>query len=209
MLADEASDADNDDAEVPDVIMSDPPASFMLSLPESAAAAAAFSDDLKTVQAALGLSAQEVQQLKTEHSAWRSFLVDSQCQLIEAGSRFVLKTVLDLLKCRMFRVNERVHRVAFRMPLLLDKRAANLEVSVEPERGFSFMNGTKTVLRNNLVSKQLNNLMVTGLHSPSIEEAAASGAANERLEAFVNKLVAARDAKKARRCRSSLYNDES
>jgi hypothetical protein len=138
-LADEALDADNDDAEIPGVIVSDPPASFMLSLPESAAAAAAFSDDLKTVQAALGLSAQEVQQLKSEHSAWR-------CQLIEAGSRFVLKTVLDLMKCRIFRVNKRVHRVAFRMhALLLDATAANLEVSVEPERGFSFMNGTKTV----------------------------------------------------------------
>ena len=69
-LADEALDADNDDAEIPGVIVSDPPASFMLSLPESAAAAAAFSDDLKTVQAALGLSAQEVQQLKSEHSAY-------------------------------------------------------------------------------------------------------------------------------------------
>ena len=75
--------------------------------------------------------------------------------------------------------------------LLLDTTAANLEVSVKPERGFSVMNGTKTVSRNNLVSKQLNNLMVAGLHSPSIEEAAASGAASERLEAFVDKLVAA------------------
>jgi hypothetical protein len=148
--------------------VSDTPASFLLLLPESNAAAGAFSDDLKTVQAALGLSPQEVQQLNSEHSAWRSFLVDTQCQLIEAGSQFVLKTVLDLLKCRIFRVNERVNCVAFCMhTLLLDTTATNLEVSVEPERGFSFMNGTKTISRNNLVSKQLHNLMVTGLHSPS------------------------------------------
>ena len=62
-----------------------------------------------------------------------------------------------------------MNRVAFCMhTLLLDTTATNLEVTVEPEspeRGFSFMNGTKTVSRNNLVSKQLNNLMVTGLHS--------------------------------------------
>ncbi len=44
--------------------------------------------------------------------------------------------------------------------------ATNLEVSVEPERGFSFMNATKTVSRNSLIENTLNNLMVVGLHSP-------------------------------------------
>jgi hypothetical protein len=81
-------------------------------------------------------------------------------------------------------------------------------VSVEPERGFSFMNGAKTVSHNNLVSKQLNNLMVTGLHSPSIDEAAASGAGIERLEVFVDRLMTMWEAKKARRCRSSFYNGD-
>ena len=46
------------------------------------------------------------------------------------------------------------------------------------------------------------------LHSPSIDEAAASGAGNEKLEAFVDRLMTMWDAKKARRCRSLFYNDD-
>jgi hypothetical protein len=63
-----------------------------------------------------------------------------------------------------------VHRVALRMhALLLDTTTANLEVSVEPERGFSFMNGTKTVSRNNFVSKQLNNLFKSSGNAAAAE----------------------------------------
>jgi len=62
-------------------------------------------------------------------------------------------------------VNQRSTRAAFPMHvLLLNTTATNLEVSVEPERGFSFMNATKTMPRNNLVEKTLNNLMIVGLH---------------------------------------------
>jgi hypothetical protein len=73
-------------------------------------------------------------------------------KLVTTGSRFVLKTVLDLVKCRTFRVNQRSNRVTFRMHvLLLNTTATNLKVSVEPEREFSFMNATKTVSRNSLI----------------------------------------------------------
>ena len=51
-----------------------------------------------------------------------------------AGSNFPIKTVLDLTKCRIFRVNQRSTRAAFPMyVLLLNTTATNLEVSVEPE----------------------------------------------------------------------------
>jgi hypothetical protein len=69
-----------------------------------------------------------------------------------------MKTVLDLAKCRIFRVNQRSTRVTFRMHVfLLNTTTTNLEVSVKPERGFSFMNATKIVSQNNLIDKTLNN----------------------------------------------------
>jgi hypothetical protein len=63
--------------------------------------------------------------------------------------------------------------------LLLDISATNLETSVEPERGFSFMNATKTDLRANLVEKQLDSLMIVGLHSPPVVGADTSPASSQ------------------------------
>ena len=152
---------------------------------ESVEAAAAFAADAEKVAVAIGMTSEEVRRLKSEHAAWRGYLLDAQQQLLGAGSGFLIKTVLDLLQCRVFRVNLRSNREVFAMhTLLLDITATNMEVSVEPERGFSFMNGTKTVSRNNLIAKQLNNLMLVGLHAPSVEKATQCPIARIKLEAF-------------------------
>jgi hypothetical protein len=87
--------------------------------------------------------------------------------------------------------------------LLLDISATNLETSVEPERGFSFMNATKTDLRANLVEKQLDSLMIVGLHSPA--DTSPDQAAS--LSLFVDKRMIKWDSLKTRRCRSVNYND--
>ena len=145
---------------------------------------------------ALGLSGEEVKQLRSEHKAWRSYLLDAQQKLVAAGSNFPIKTVLDLTKCRIFRVNQRSTRAAFPMHvLLLNTTATNLEVSVEPERGFSFMNATKTMARNNLVEKTLNNLMVVGLHSPSVLGASTDVGVQRELQEFVDACMARWDSK--------------
>ena len=112
-------------------------------LNETAEAAAAFVED---ADIALGLTSDEVEQLKSEHAAWRSYLMHAQQELIAAGSRFPIRTVLDVTSNRVFRVNLAANQAVFKMhTLLLNTSASNLEVSVEPERGFSFMNATKTI----------------------------------------------------------------
>ena len=94
--------------------------------------------------------------------------------------------------------------------LLLNTSARNLEVSVEPERGFSFMNATKTISRNRIREKQLNNLMLVGLHSPSVCAAASDTRVHEELdpEAFISLCMKEWDSVKGRRCRSKLYNND-
>ncbi len=102
---------------------------------------------------------------------------------------------------RVFRVNLASNRAVFKMhALLLNTSASNLEVSVEPERGFSFMNATKAISRNRIREKQLNNLMVVGLHSPSV--AASDARVHEELEAFISLCMKEWDSVKGRRCRS-------
>ena len=99
--------------------------------------------------------------------------------------------------------------------LLLNTTATNLEVSVEPEpeRGFSFMNATKTMARNNLIEQTLNNLMIVGLHSPSLLGASTESntrmdvAAKRELEEFVDACMARWDSIKARRCRAETYRE--
>jgi hypothetical protein len=81
-------------------------------------------------------------------------------------------------------------------------------VSVEPERGFSLINATKTMPRNNLVEKTLNNLMVVGLHSPSVLGASTDVGVQRELQEFVDACMARWDSIKARRCRSQTYNDD-
>jgi hypothetical protein len=77
--------------------------------------------------------------------------LDAQQELVAAGSNFTIKNVLDLTKCRIFRVNQRSTRSVFPMHvLLLSTTATNLEVAVEPERGFSLINAAKTMARNSL-----------------------------------------------------------
>jgi len=92
--------------------------------------------------------------------------------------------------------------------LLLNTTATNLEVSVEPERGFSFMNATKTVSRNSLIENTLNNLMVVGLHSPCVLKAANDLEAKRQLDEFLESCLTKWDSVAARRCRSALYNDD-
>jgi hypothetical protein len=194
-LADAANNSDAE-AEDPNIALEKakpfPPLNLLLHKPaelelkESAEAAASFEYDANAVGTAIGLTHDEVAQLKSEHLTWRSYLLHAQQELVTTGSRFVLKTVLDLAKCRIFRVNQRSNRVTFRMHvLLLNTTATNLEVSVEPERGFSFMNATKTVSRNSLIENTLNNLMVVGLHSPCVLKAANDLEAKRQLDEFL------------------------
>jgi hypothetical protein len=91
--------------------------------------------------------------------------------------------------------------------LLLNTTATNLEVSVEPERGFSFMNATKTMARNNLIEKTLNNLMLVGLHSPCVITAATDLEAKREMDEFVDSCMHKWDSLKARKCRGPRYND--
>ena len=178
-------------------------------LKETAEAAAAFVEDAVAVAIAFGLSSDEVEQLKSEHAAWRSYLMHAQQELIASGSRFPIRTVLDVTNNRVFRVNLASNRAVFKMhALLLDTSASNLEVSVEPERGFSFMNATKTISRNRIGEKQLNNLMVVGLHSPSVCAAASDARVHEELEAFISLCMKEWDSVKGRRCRSKRYNKD-
>jgi hypothetical protein len=135
---------------------------------------------------------------------------DSRCWL-----ELTIKNVLDLTTCRIFRVNQRSTRSVFSMHvLLLNTTATNLEVSVEPERDFSFMNATKTMARNNLIEQTLNNLMIVGLHSPSLLGASTESqthmevGAKRELEEFVDACMARWDSIKARRCRSEAYNND-
>jgi hypothetical protein len=182
---------------------------FQFRVPQTAAAAAAFERDLILVTEGLELSNPDVDRVKAEHVTWRSFLLDAQYQLLQAGSSHLLKTVLDVHKCGFFRVNSRSVRSGFPLhTFLLDISATNLEVSVEPERGFSFMNGTKTVLRANLEEKQLDNLMIVGLHSPGLDSAAASASEAVKLNLFLDACMSKWDSMKARRCRSAHYNDD-
>ena len=182
---------------------------FQFRVPETVAAETAFEKDLKLVTERLDLSSSDGARLKAEHVTWRSFLLDAQYQLLQAGSSHLLKTVLDVHKCVLFRVNSRSVQSVFPLhTLLLDISATNLEVSVEPERGFSFMNGTKTVLRANLEEKQLDNLMIVGLHSPSLASADASAIESCKLSVFLDACMTRWDSLKARRCRSALYNDD-
>lgn len=110
---------------------------------------------------------------------------------------------------RVFRVNLASNQAVFKMhALLLNTSASNLEVSVEPERGFSFMNATKTISRNRIREKQLNNLMLVGLHSPSVCAAASDARVHEELEAFISLCMKEWDSVKGRRCRSKLYNND-
>ena len=217
-LADAANNSDAE-AEDPNIALEKakpfPPLNLLLHKPaelelkESAEAAASFEYDANAVGTAIGLSHDEVAQLKSEHLTWRSYLLHAQQELVTTGSRFVLKTVLDLAKCRIFRVNQRSNRVTFRMHvLLLNTTATNLEVSVEPERGFSFMNATKTVSRNSLIENTLNNLMVVGLHSPCVLKAANDLEAKRQLDEFLESCLTKWDSVAARRCRSALYNDD-
>jgi hypothetical protein len=45
--------------------------------------------------------------------------LDAQQELVAAGSNFTIKNVLDLTKCRIFRVNQRSTRSVFPMHVLL------------------------------------------------------------------------------------------
>ena len=76
----------------------------------------------------------------------------------------------------------------------------NLEVSVEPERGFFFMNATKTMSRNSLIEKTLSNLMVVGLHSPCVITAATDLEAKREMDEFVDSCMHKWDSLKARKC---------
>jgi hypothetical protein len=97
--------------------------------------------------------------------------------------------------------------------LLLNTTATNLEVSVEPERGFSFMNATKTMARNNLIEKTLNNLPgswvcirhLSMVRPPSESHTHPDVAAKRELEQLVDACMARWDSIKARRCRSEAY----
>ena len=181
---------------------------FEFCVSETKDAATAFTMDLALVAKTLELSSQDIAQAKAEHVTWRSFLLDAQSQLIQAGSSNPLKTVLDVHKSNSFRVNSPSVRYAFPMhTLLLDISATNLETSVEPERGFSFMNATKTDLRANLAEKQLDSLMIVGLHSPPVVGADTSPDQAASLSLFLDKCMFKWDSLKARRCRSVNYND--
>ncbi len=90
-----------------------------MDLKQSEEAAASFGQDAAAIGTALGLSGEEVKQLRSEHAAWRSYLLDAQQKLVSAGSNFPIKTVLDLTKCWIFRVNQRSTRAAFQMHVLL------------------------------------------------------------------------------------------
>lgn len=211
--ADDSGDCDSEESDrakvrvnIPSLVL---PQVAEMDLTESHVAAASFEQDAAAIGTAFDLSGEEVKQLRSEHAAWRSYLLDAQQELVAAGSNFLLKTVLDLTKCRIFRVNQRSTRAAFPMHvLLMNTTATNLEVSVEPERGFSFMNATKTMARNNLLEKTLNNLMVVGLHSPSVLGASTDVGAQRELQEFVDACMSRWDSIKARRCRSAAYNDD-
>ena len=69
------------------------------------------------------------------------------------------------------------------------------------------MNATKTISRNSLREKQLNNLMVVGLHSPSVCAAASDARVHEELEDFISLCMKEWDSVKGRRCRSKNYNN--
>ena len=153
------ADSDNSDSEAgnkAELVRVDPQSSVLpqvaeMHLKESQEALASFEQDAAAVGTARGLSDEEVKQLKSEHAAWRSYLLDAQQELVAADSNFTIKHVLDLTKCRIFRVNQRRTRSVFPMHvLLLNTTATNLEVAVEPERGFSLINAAKTMARNSL-----------------------------------------------------------
>jgi hypothetical protein len=59
-----------------------------MDLKESEEAAASFEQDAAAIGTALGLSGEEVKQLRSEHAAWRSYLLDAQQELVAAGSNF-------------------------------------------------------------------------------------------------------------------------
>ncbi len=217
------ADSDNSDSEAgnkAELVRVDPQSSVLpqvaeMDLKESQKAAASFEQDAAAVGTAIRLSNEEFKQLKSEHAAWRSYLLDAQQELVAADSNFTIKHVLDLTKCRIFRVNQRRTRSVFPMHvLLLNTTATNLELSVEPEQGFSFINATKTMAWNNFFEKTLNNFMIVGLHSPSLLGASTESrthtdvAAKRELEEFVDACMARWDSIKARRCRSEAYNND-
>ncbi len=113
-----ADDSDNSDSEVrnkAELVRVDPQSSVLpqvaeMDLKESQEAAASFEQDAAAVETAIGLFDEDFKQLKSEHAAWRSYLLDAQQELVAADSNFTIKHVLDFTKCRIFRVNQRSTR---------------------------------------------------------------------------------------------------
>ncbi len=122
--ADDSGNSDGEEGDRANMVCMDTPSPVLpqvaaMDLKESEEAAASFEQDAAAIVTALGLSGEEVKQLRSEHKAWRSYLLDAQQKLVAAGSNFPIKTVLDLTKCRIFRVNQRSTRAAFPMHVLL------------------------------------------------------------------------------------------